>query len=207
MNSDAPTQAGTEHNIALASDAQVAQLSDILGNAFTHDPVFRWFADNPAIYSSLFRAEAEALYKHHGHMYISSDNNAAAMWLPPGVSAIEPWHWRALLFFGQVFMRGGIRSCRRGLYIERLCAAHHMREPHFYLHAIGTTLASQGRGLGSALLKQGLLACDAKHMPAYLESSNEKNNPLYERHGFEVETELKLPEGGPSIWTMKRAAR
>ena len=67
--------------------------------------------------------------------------------------------------------------------------------------------AAQGQGLGSAMLKQGTRICDEAHMPAYLESSNEKNVPLYQRHGFEIVAEETLPRGGPKVWFMWREAR
>ncbi|MEM8768046.1 MAG: GNAT family N-acetyltransferase, partial [Pseudomonadota bacterium] len=37
-----------------------------------------------------------------------------------------------------------------------------------------------------------------------LESSNIRNNPLYERFGFEVVEERQLGDDGPSIWLMRR---
>ncbi len=41
-------------------------------------------------------------------------------------------------------------------------------------------------------------------MPASLESSNEKNDALYQRYGFKAIAEKKLPEKGPRIWFMYR---
>jgi ribosomal protein S18 acetylase RimI-like enzyme len=41
--------------------------------------------------------------------------------------------------------------------------------------------------------------------PAYLESSNERNVPLYERLGFEVRERYVLPSG-PPVWLMWRPA-
>jgi ribosomal protein S18 acetylase RimI-like enzyme len=64
----------------------------------------------------------------------------------------------------------------------------------------------QGRGLGSALLKAGLARCDAEGAAAYLESSNPKNVPLYERHGFEV-IGLVQPADFPPLIPMLRPAR
>jgi hypothetical protein len=45
---------------------------------------------------------------------------------------------------------------------------------------------------------------DAEGIPGYLESSNERNLPLYRRYGFEVTGEIVLPEDGPIIWPMWR---
>ena len=49
--------------------------------------------------------------------------------------------------------------------------------------------------------------CDAEYAPAYLESSNPDNVPYYERFGFEVTGELRLPDGGPSLIPMWRKPR
>jgi ribosomal protein S18 acetylase RimI-like enzyme len=77
---------------------------------------------------------------------------------------------------------------------------------HRYLFILGTEQAAQGRGLGSALLSHMLARVDAEQMPAYLESSSERNLALYGRHGFEVTSEVAIP-GGPRIWPMWRQPR
>jgi hypothetical protein len=46
--------------------------------------------------------------------------------------------------------------------------------------------------------------CDRDGVPAYLESSKERNVVLYERHGFRVVEQLRLPKDGPPIWRMWR---
>lgn len=62
----------------------------------------------------------------------------------------------------------------------------HPQEPHWYLPLIGIDPVHQGKGLGGALLRHQLAICDRDGAPAYLESSNPRNIPLYERHGFEA---------------------
>ena len=42
---------------------------------------------------------------------------------------------------------------------------------------------------------------------AYLENSNERNLPLYQRQGFEVVRLWQAPGGGPRLWFMPRAPR
>ena len=90
--------------------------------------------------------------------------------------------------------------------VGELMGGFHPAEPHWYLPMIGVDPARQGRGLGSALLKHALALCDAERAPAYLESSNPKNVPLYERHGFEVVGEIK-PGDFPGLTPMLRPAR
>jgi len=83
---------------------------------------------------------------------------------------------------------------------------HHPREQHYYLVAIGTDPVHQGRGVGAALLAPVLTRCDAERMPAYLESSNERNVPFFTRSGFRVMHRVRVPDG-PKITLMRRPAR
>ncbi|TVR17999.1 MAG: GNAT family N-acetyltransferase [Nitriliruptor sp.] len=81
----------------------------------------------------------------------------------------------------------------------------HPTEPHWYLGGIGVLPEHQGRGHGSVLLRVGLERCDRDGLPAYLEASNSRNRPLYERHGFEVIGEIQAADS-PSVWPMLRPA-
>lgn len=48
-----------------------------------------------------------------------------------------------------------------------------------------STRIGQGKGFGAVLMQHALTPCDRDRTLAYLESSNPKNVPLYERYGFE----------------------
>jgi predicted acetyltransferase len=72
---------------------------------------------------------------------------------------------------------------------------------------IGSDPTVRGGGFVQALMRSRLDRCDAEHAPAYLESSTPDNIPYYMRFGFEVTGEIKLPDGGPSMWPMWRAPR
>ena len=69
---------------------------------------------------------------------------------------------------------------------------------------IGVRPDLQRRGAGSALMNAALEQCDRDRIPAYLESSLERNLPFYERHGFETIEQVDVPGGGPHLWLMWR---
>ena len=55
------------------------------------------------------------------------------------------------------------------------------------------------------MLREVLDGADRDGVPAYLESSNERNLTLYERNGFRVVGEHRALGRGPTIWRMWRA--
>ncbi len=83
-------------------------------------------------------------------------------------------------------------------------SAHPREEPHWYLSIIGVDPARQGQGVGAALLRSRLRRCAEDGLPAYLESSNPENVPLYQHFGFDVTGTLGLTEGAPVVSTMWR---
>jgi hypothetical protein len=66
-------------------------------------------------------------------------------------------------------------------------------------------MAGAGRRFGAAAAGAG--RCDREATGAYLEASSERNRALYERHGFELVEAVRLPRGGPPMWTMWREPR
>jgi ribosomal protein S18 acetylase RimI-like enzyme len=63
-----------------------------------------------------------------------------------------------------------------------------------------------GQGCGSALLRHALTRCDRDGVPAYLESSNPRNVPLYQRHGFEIIGSIQAGRS-PTLVPMLRRPR
>jgi len=67
-------------------------------------------------------------------------------------------------------------------------------------------VSARGRGLASACISVVTRRCDATGHGAYLESSDPANVPLYERHGFQVTSEVAI-RGGPTVPLMWRDPR
>ena len=97
-----------------------------------------------------------------------------------------------------------VKTAADGPQIMQQMARYHPKEPHWYLPLIGIDPAHQGRGLGGALMRHATDICDRDGVPAYLESSNERNLSLYERNGFRVVGELQALGHGPTLWRMWR---
>ncbi|MDP2438072.1 MAG: GNAT family N-acetyltransferase [archaeon] len=90
--------------------------------------------------------------------------------------------------------------------MDALHLKHMGSTPHCYLAFIGTASSMRGTGLGSRMARHTLAAIDAAHLPCYLENSNPKNLPFYQRLGFNV-IEQHIPDGvGPPMFIMLRPA-
>jgi len=71
-----------------------------------------------------------------------------------------------------------------------------------HLQTLGTDASFQGKGIGSKLIQRGIDRAEALNLPCYLESSNPRNVPFYERHGFKT-VELFYPFADASTGTHK----
>jgi ribosomal protein S18 acetylase RimI-like enzyme len=75
-------------------------------------------------------------------------------------------------------------------------------EPHWHLGPVGVERHLQGRGIGSALLREFLARIDGDRSAAYLETDKRENVRFYERFGFTVQAEA--PVLGVPNWFMIR---
>ena len=79
-----------------------------------------------------------------------------------------------------------------------------MPSPFWYLEAIGVEPTHQGRGLGGALLRDGLTRADEAGLPAYLETEAESLVSMFSHVGFRVLQEVHVPEVRVPLWLMRR---
>jgi ribosomal protein S18 acetylase RimI-like enzyme len=199
----------TGSSVRKAALADTPRLAQTLASAFQDDPVIAWiFPDQHhrrRVLPAFMEFRLRKLAFPHDEVWMTADRAAAAVWLPP------PGRWQLPLFQRLRLLPGLVRFLGRRTAsilggLERMEARHPHNPPHWYLFILGTEPAAQGRGLGSALLAHMLARLDADQMPAYLESSSERNLAWYGRHGFKVTNEVAIP-GGPPIWPMWREPR
>lgn len=189
--------------VEIAGAAEMAKVAGVLTLAFAADPASRWSWPDPQRYLATFpqfvRAFGGGAFAHGSAHHI--DGIGAALWLPPGIHPDEK------------VMDALIRSTIPKHLLEDTFAVveqmerHQPEEPHWYLPLIGIDPSRHGKGYGAALLKYGLAICDREGIPAYLDSTNPRNNAFYQRHGFELLGTIQVGSSPPIYPMLRRPGR
>lgn len=193
-----------------ATEDDVPGLTGVLSRAFSNDPPMSWSFRDPATreqrLATIFGSALPSLFLPAGHVWTTSDGAGVAVWQPPGQWRTPDDKVEGLLeqYDGQL----QAEELDRFMTFLGMIEDKHPDEPeHWYLEVLAVDLDRQGQGIGSACMQPVLARADADGTPCYLESSNLRNVPLYERHGFQVTDVVDLPDGGPSLWLMWRDPR
>lgn len=185
--------------------------AEALALAFADDPAWAHLlpAGEPAARAerllTYFTADIGNLVPDYRAVWVTEDGSGAAVWAPPGswrvpiARTLRPTRQMATAFGRRLPL-----AVWTQLRFERL---HPRRPKHWYLQYLGVEPLRQGRGLGGALMAPVLEICDREGTGAHLESSSERNRPLYERNGFAFSEAFDLPGGGPEIHEMWREPR
>lgn len=190
--------------VRTAVPSDVDRLAAMLARAFDDDPMMRFMLASPrrrGHYAKRFFAWQMRRLLPGEQVHLAGDATSAAIWALPG-------RWRESAIEGLGLSFAMLPAVAR--HLPRVAASiamlerKHPRRPHMYLTVLGAEPAAQGRGFGSAAIAPGLAFADAEGLPAFLESSKERNIDFYARFGFRVVEELRLPGGGPPFWPMWR---
>jgi GNAT superfamily N-acetyltransferase len=165
-----------------ARESEREQIISSLVLGFVTDPVARWCWPEAKAYlintQKFVNAYGGKAFQHHS-AWTENHYRGGALWLPPEVEPDE----EAL---GEVVATLPEEKQAHLIATLEEIAHHHPAEPHWFLPLIAVEPIWQNRGIGPALMKQAVANCDEDGVPAYLESSNPRNVPLYERFGFKA---------------------
>jgi ribosomal protein S18 acetylase RimI-like enzyme len=178
-------------------------LVDTLVLAFVRDPVARFVFSAPSAYRGGFAAFVRSFAGAAlagGTVFAAPAFRGAALWMAPGMASDD-----TELMAGFAGWVAPEKLETAGALMQEMMERH-PEEPHWYLPLIGVDPALQGHGIGTELLRHSLARVDRDRLPAYLESTNPANVPLYERHGFEVLEAIEVGDV-PRIVPMLRPAR
>ena len=179
----------------------------VQARAFFDDPLQAWALPDStsrlAILEQVFELMSRYSSVPRGESYTDATVSCAAFWVPPGPFEID--REAAIAMAPMLDLLGDADARFRAA--EDTMRASRPAQLHFYLQGLGTDPPRRGVGLASAAMQPVLARCDAEGIPAYLETTRDRNVGFYERLGFAVAGCEQIPLGGPPLWLMWREPR
>jgi GNAT superfamily N-acetyltransferase len=191
----------------IADPADLPDVAATLAVAFAHDPVLSFLYEDPVTRPSMlatFFAARLAGGIGIDEVLTVDGCASAAVWVPPH-GPDDPGPDFGGVVAASMALLGEEQALAKLVALQPMLEAH-PHTPHWYLAFVGTRPEGRGGGLASTLIAAVTDRCDAEGVPAYLESSDPMNVPLYERHGFGVTGEVAIADG-PTIPLMWRDPR
>ena len=183
--------------------------ADCLTRAFLADPLWEALLPDPSVrqrqLTGMFRATVRTAV-HSGLPLATPGVSGVAVWQPPRRPVL-----RSVLRTGFPTQRWLLSlpapERRRVVAVFRRLSERRealMPSPFWYLEAIGVEPTHQGRGLGGALIRDGLTRADEAGLPTYLETEAESLVSMYGHFGFRVLQEVHPPGIRVPMWLMRR---
>ena len=206
-----------QHDLILLDASRTAEAGQVIARAFRDDPLQRYGLPDRADDETVSPLMFEALVR--GSLATSD------VWTTPALEGVAVWrrpvggvvdappatandeHAPAADDpddLGRII--GPEAAGRFGRFFEAIGPVHHelMPGPHWYLAILAVDPASQGRGIGGALVRRGLQDAARDSLPAYLETATERNVAFYVGLGFRVVHDSVEPESGLRWWAFGR---
>ena len=181
--------------------AHETALVSTITSAFSTDPVARWIYPKAADYFRWFptfvRAFAGNAIADRSALH-TSNYSGVALWLKPGAHPDDDLLVK--LFYDSLPEERYVTMFELFAKMD----AGHPAEDHWYLPMIGVDTYRQNLGIGGGLMKLALERSDSEGLPAYLESTNPRNIPLYVRYGFEAIGEIRAGDSPPLVRMLRR---
>ncbi|NPV13368.1 GNAT family N-acetyltransferase [candidate division WOR-3 bacterium] len=177
----------------------VEKAVSVLAGAFMVDPLWKnLFPQNQKRFNAL-SSVLHLLIRYglnYGWVNTNPEITAVALWLPSDRTRphlLNSFSSEALI----LPFRLGFKPLRLMLKFDRFQNQLHRQvivNPHRYLALLGVAPEHQGKGFGTALLQVGIEEALKHNQSIYIDTTNERNIPFYERFGFELVKSLPLSE-------------
>ena len=134
-----------------------------------------------------------------GDVFLTDDKKGCALILLPDKKRTN---FKSILLDAKLIITcTGLSNVGKAMSRETKIKKLHPKELMYYLWFIGVDKKEQNKGIGSALLKEIINQGISMNRSVYLETSNMRNIPWYEKFGFKIYNELEL---GYHLYFMKK---
>jgi ribosomal protein S18 acetylase RimI-like enzyme len=99
-------------------------------------------------------------------------------------------------FRQKIYVRHLVSLHRLSRVMKQLKKGHPKTPRHWYLAGLAVSALHRGKGIGRALLMEGVRKAEEEQCSVYLEASRKESIVFYKRFGFEVEKEIPF---GPKL--------
>lgn len=193
------------------SRAHVRAAAEVAARCYEDDPFYRYMFPHTrrrsrsiaAVHHSLFGPSFPA---KHCTIALSATGAlmGSAVWVRPGGYPLAPAVQLRQLPQGFRALIGQPHAIARGVLYQRALADQHPTERHWYLWSLTVDPVYQRHGIGSALLREGLIRADADHTGVHLETQRVANHSFYERFGFHRTYVIQPSPTSPALYAMWR---
>jgi len=201
--------------IRVVTAAEYKEAAACLAEAFAEDDVARYFIDVPDREhwsdEEKWQLHVDILeYVTYAHILkglVTTVGNfeAVALWMPPGQNMDDLWTifrsgmWRLNYRLSPEGKRRFFNEFLPLLHDTKHAALGDRDDESWYLVYIGTKPSGRGKGHCRKLIEHVTKQADREGRACYLESSNEKNPPIYRRFGFESVRTIHLQRGERNV--------
>ncbi|MBY9006073.1 MAG: GNAT family N-acetyltransferase [Candidatus Lokiarchaeota archaeon] len=188
----------------------IKKASSVLANAFSEDPIWKRIINEfnlnnetiPKIYEMPIR-----YCMRYGDVFASSKSLEGVIALVPGRKAIMTV-WSAIR--SGAFLLGVKLGMKFGKKIRRIFKIIEDDKKnlnigqYYYIYIFGVSDVYQGKGFGGKILRAIIDRSEKEGKSLYLETETVENVKFYEKFGFKVMKEIRLPELDLPMWEMVR---
>ncbi len=189
---------------------QIKMASDVLSVSFFDYPMFTFYFPDPkrrTRYLSWYFRNILNCALRYGEVYTTPENSGVIFTLPPGHTKISMWEYIQNGFFLTPFVLG-FQNYKQSMDCESFVGYTKEKlmknRPHYYLWGLAVDPSQKAKGIGAALMQPVLAKADARKMPIYLETHDEKNVQYYQKYSFDLIHTVRIPRYELPIWCMLR---
>ena len=143
-----------------------------------------------------------------GENYTTPTMDGGAVWVGPNsTSSIRRIVQEGLLPTGFKLTAGTLRRCMGLVASLEQVRRRVVRNPHWYLIALGVVPRQNRKAVRAALLRPGINRADSEGVPCYLETFEEQDIAFYHEFGFRIEGGGRISKYGPVFWAMLRSPK